>query len=200
MLRIGLTGGIGSGKSTVSKMFAELGVTIIDADRIAHSLTAADSEISQTIIEHFGQEFAQVGTNTIDRKKLRSLVFNDDAARSWLNSVLHPAIRQQMLSQLQHHQTEAYVILSIPLLIENNMQDFVDRILVIDIPEQLQLERASLRDGAKNSDIKTIISKQATRQLRIESADDIIENSGDIENLQQSVLNLHKKYIKNCTY
>lgn len=194
MLTIGLTGGIGSGKSTVAELFAELGVPIIDADRIAHQLTTPDSHAFTAIIKHFGSAIL-TEDGLLDRKKLRALIFADSSERQWLESLLHPLIRKEMLRQLILLKAP-YCILVIPLLTESNTIRFIDRRLIVDLPESLQIERVSLRDHLTADQVRAILNAQSSRAERLATADDIIENTGSVAALKEKVAKLHQQYLK----
>ncbi len=192
MLKIGLTGGIGSGKSAVSKLFSELGVTIIDSDLIAHELTQTGSILTKEIAEYFGKDVIQ--NNKLDRSALRKIIFTDPEAKQWLEKLLHPAIIKKMLLDSEKSNSP-YCIFVIPLLIEGKFQSLVDRILVVDSPIELQIQRTKDRDQKSDSEIKAIINAQSSREEKLAVADDIITNDGSIENLKNAVDLLHKKYL-----
>ncbi|MFQ3237499.1 MAG: dephospho-CoA kinase [Paraglaciecola sp.] len=190
---VGLSGGIGSGKTTISNMFAKLGVQIIDADVIARQVVQPKSPALESIIDRFGPELLDDDGN-LDRRKLRDIVFSQPQAKKWLNALLHPLIRQQMQQQTDQAKS-IYCILSVPLLVENKSYKNVDRVVIVDVPENLQLKRSISRDGASEAQINAILASQATRQQRIEVADDVIDNSGDEEALLAQVNRLHKRYV-----
>lgn len=194
---VGLTGGIGSGKSTIANLFIELGVKIIDADIIAREVVAKGTPLFAEIVNHFGEQIL-TEQKELDRAKLRQIVFNDPHQKTWLNQLLHPAIRQEMLNQLAQNQ-DNYVIWVVPLLIENNLTEFCDRILVVDVLPEIQLLRASARDNSNEETIKNIMASQVSREKRLSYADDIIENNLPLDQnfakLKQQVLELHQKYI-----
>lgn len=193
MLKIGLTGGIGSGKSTVTALFSQLNIPVIDADIIAHQLVQPYQPALLQLQQVFGGAIINTD-NTLDRAYLRDIVFTDKEKKIKLESILHPLIFQQM--QLEYEQQNAaYVILSIPLLIETKMTSFVDRILVIDCPVETQIERVKQRDNISNERILSIISSQATRKQRLSYADDIIDNSNSTSQLAEQVKKLHNQYI-----
>ena len=195
---IGLTGGIGSGKSTVEKMFAELGITVIDADQISHSLSEPGMIGYQAITEHFGADVLQPN-GRIDRRKLRDIIFNNASARNWLEMTLHPLIRHEMLNRAQHSDSP-YCILSIPLLTETMNFEHIDRVLVIDAPEELQIARSCQRDGMSRQQIEKIMQAQNSRAQRLTYADDVIVNDQDIDDLRHEVELLHTCYSKiSCT-
>lgn len=192
VLRIGLTGGIGSGKSTACAIFEALGVPVIDADRIAHQLVQGRGPALAAVHAAFG---AKVITDNgdLDRHYLRELVFNDSQARKKLESILHPLIFDEIRKQLALVD-HPYCIISIPLLVETDAMDKVDRILVIDATEDRRIARAIRRDGGTEQTIKNIINSQATREQRLAVADDVIQNDDDIESLKAQISELHKKY------
>ena len=190
---IGLTGGIGSGKTTVANIFADLGVDIIDADIAARKVVIPQSNALEQISNHFGSQFIQAD-GSLNRPLLRSQIFNHEKDKLWLNNLLHPLIRQTMLDEIQQSQS-SYCLLVAPLLIENNLQSLVDRILVIDIHEEEQIKRAIIRDPSSQEEIIKIIASQVPRQERLKFADDIIDNSkSDLSIIKNIVLKLDKKY------
>ncbi len=195
MLIVGLTGGIGSGKSTVANAFAALSVNIIDADEIAHTLVQPNTAILAAISKQFGDDVL-LADGSLNRAHLREIVFNDRAALTWLESHLHPLIQatiNQRIQQLNSH----YCLVVIPLLIEKKaLQATVDRILIIDCPEALQIKRAKIRDGCNEQMIKAIMQQQASRAERLAQADDIIENNTDLASLEQAVLSQHQRYLQ----
>lgn len=192
VLKIGLTGGIGSGKSTVCKIFSEFGVPVIDADIIAHSLVRPGMPALEEIAKTFGKELIS-NDGTLDRKKIRDQIFANDTERKKLENILHPAVYKEISVQVENINSK-YCIISIPLLIETDASDTVDRILVIDVPRELQLQRASNRDKTNKSDIKLIIDSQISREDRLAAADDIVNNDGNIENLHRQISGLHEYY------
>ncbi|MBM2829298.1 MAG: dephospho-CoA kinase [Gammaproteobacteria bacterium] len=193
--RIGLTGGIGSGKSTICKLFADFGIPVIDADQIAHDLVRPGQPALQAITETFGEEILTDNKGKLDRKRLRELVFQDSDSRKKLEAILHPLVYAEIDEQLTNI-TAPYCIICIPLLIETRATDRVDRVLVIDIQEAIQIQRACQRDNMDVEDIKIIMRAQVSRDLRLKAADDIIHNDGDIVSLQNQVNDLHKRYIR----
>lgn len=191
-LKVGLTGGIGSGKTTASKLFAALDVPVIDADVIARSLLLPGTAASRQVIEALGPDIA-VSNSEVDRSRLRQRVFADEQARKTLESILHPIVRQR-ISDATATLSAAYCIIVIPLLFEAGQQDLVDRILVIDSPRELQIERARQRDHTTADDIQRIIDSQIPAQERLARADDIIRNDNGIEQLQSQVHELDAYY------
>lgn len=201
-LIIGLTGGIGSGKTAVSDYFATLGIDIIDADVISHAITAKGSPILDKLAEAFGRDIIVDGE--LDRSRLRQLVFGDPAKLATLNAITHPAIRTQIKHELDHASTP-YTILSAPLLLESIKGDdkgltaFCDRILVVDVPPDVQIERASQRDGQTADGIRAIMAKQIDRPSRLALADDVVDNSKDLDCLYKQINELHDKYLSLAT-
>ncbi len=193
MLVIGLTGGIGSGKSTVAKLFEDLGVTIIDADIITRDLTCKDQPALKEIVKHFGLDIL-TKDRTLDRAKLRKIIFERVEEKDWLEKLLHPLVRTEMFNQALNA-TSSYCIAVIPLLLETEKNPLINRILVVDAPEELQLARAKTRDQASHDEITAIIKTQLNRQSRLSHADDVIDNSGTLESLKDQVQELHQKYL-----
>ncbi len=194
MFAVGLTGGIGSGKSTVAECFAALGVPVIDTDVVARQLTAPGSEALDAIRTAFGETVRQPD-GTLDRAALRRLIFADAAARHQLEAILHPRIRQrveQALSAL----AAPYALLVIPLLVETGgYQDVLSRVLVVDCPEDLQIARVMARSGLAQDEVKAILAAQATRAERLAAADDVIVNTASPEALCSEVTTLHRRYL-----
>ena len=195
---VGLTGGIGSGKSTIAELFAELGVPIIDADLVARQVVEKGSPLLAEIVAHFGPEIL-LEDGALDRAALREKVFNHESEKQWLNQLLHPAIRHEMLRQLAA-QRMPYCIFMVPLLIENKLTALCQRVLVVDVSEQTQLTRASQRDNNQLPLIKNIMQSQVSRLVRLQHADDVINNDADLSEslpqLKQKVLDLHHHYLQ----
>jgi len=191
---VGLTGGIGSGKSTVADLFVAKGIDIVDADIVAREVVAPNTPGLKAVVACFGEQVLQ-SDGALDRQKLREIVFNEQAAKENLNAILHPLIREEMLNQLLHTQSE-YCLLVAPLLFENKLQSFADLTLAVDVSVNTQLDRTVQRDGGNLATIKGIIAAQISREERIELADDIIDNNQAISQLSQQVNELHKKYIQ----
>lgn len=190
--KVALTGGIASGKTAVSDMFAELGVTVIDADIIAREVVAKGSKALRAIVDHYGKEvLTEMGE--LDRQKLRTRVFSDEQQRQWLNSLLHPLIRNEM-KQLQELAQSAYSISVIPLLYESGQYRDYERVLTVDCPTAIQLERLMERDQSTLEQAQAILDKQATREQRLSIADDVIVNDSDLHSLKQSVIKLDNQY------
>lgn len=192
-LKIGLTGGIGSGKTTVTDLFAELSVPIIDADRISRESVKKGEPAYDKILAVFGSDIIDE-TGELRRDYLRKLIFNDGKLKKQLESIIHPVVRNRIL-EYAGNVNHPYCIISIPLLFESGLQNTVDRILVVDAPEDLQVSRACARDSARPEDIMKIIRYQVDRKERLRQADDIIENNRDINHLRNKVAELNKKYI-----
>lgn len=191
---VGLTGGIGSGKTAASDYFASLGIDIVDADVVARQVVAPGTSALKAIAEHFGEHLIQ-HDGTLDRKALRQIVFDNEQHKRWLNQLLHPLIRRQLLNQLQQA-TSTYVVLVAPLLLENELDQFCQRVLVIDVPEALQIERTVARDQSSSQQVEAIMAAQIPRQQRLQRADDIVSNHGDLNDLQQQLLSLHRHYLR----
>lgn len=193
MVIIGLTGGIGSGKSTVSTLFSELGIVIVDADVAARDVVNPGSATLKKIQAHFGKNIIN-SDGSLNRQILREQVFSNETERHWLEMLLHPLIKQRLQQQLKSA-ASPYAILSSPLLLETDQHQLTQRILVIDVPETLQLERASSRDKTDRTQIKAIMAAQMDRKMRCKHADDIILNDLDTNQLKAKVLSLHQCYL-----
>jgi len=194
MFRVGLTGGIGSGKSTVTKLFAEHGTPIIDTDLIAHQIVMPEGPAYQSVIEAFGHEIL-LSDFTINRKKLASVIFNSKEKKQKLESILHPLIwliTEQQINACDY----PYCIIAVPLLFEGSHQARFNKTLVIDCTEEEQIERIVIRDNRSHDEIIAILKNQISRTERLNLADDIIINSGSLNNLKSEVDKLHQKYIK----
>jgi dephospho-CoA kinase len=193
-LRIGLTGGIASGKSTVTQRFAELGVPVIDADVSARNVVERGKPVLEQVVRRFGPGVLDASGN-LDRPALRALIFSDSASRQALDAILHPLIRADMEQQAATARGP-YLVMSIPLLIEGGRtHDRVDRVLVVDVDEALQLQRVQARDGSSAEQARAILASQAGREARLAAADDVLRNSGTVADLRQAVDRLHEKYL-----
>lgn len=191
---VGLTGGIGSGKSAAAELFEELGVAVVDTDRIAHALTASDGAAMAAIREAFGAGvIAEDGS--LNRPAMRALAFEDPDARKRLEGILHPMIRAE--SDRQCHAAQApYVLLVVPLLIESGTyRGRVQRLCVVDCPEDIQVERVVSRSGLEACQVRAIMAVQARRADRLAAADDVVDNSGDLPQLRRQVASLHRRYL-----
>ena len=199
MLIIGLTGGIGSGKSTVSQFFENLGIPVIDADQLTRELVAPGQPALRAIAKQLGSELINAD-GELDRAQLRERIFADPAQRKTLEAILHPlahaAARQQLTALREAATPPAYVILSVPLLIESGWTDLVQRVLVIDVSPTVQQQRASQRDGLNPGQIDAVIRSQIDRDARLAAADDIIHNDADLPALQTQVETLHRQYLQ----
>ncbi|TDJ67578.1 MAG: dephospho-CoA kinase [Proteobacteria bacterium] len=192
-LVVGLTGGIGSGKSAVCREFERLGVPIVDADVVSREVVALGSIGLKEVVSTFGNGIVNTD-GSIDRDKLRSLVFQDDAKRTALEAILHPKIRERIHVQLAAI-TSSYCIICVPLLVEKDGYQDLDRILVVDCPRELQIARVMERDNLTRNDVEAIMRSQATRQERLRLANDIIDNADRMEDLKISVEAHHKQYM-----
>ena len=194
--KIGLTGGIASGKSTVANLFSDLGVEIIDADEIAHSITSKQGSAYDKIVKHFGNSVLE-DDNELDRKKLRTIIFKNSELRKDLEQIIHPEVHSIINKQTFESQ-EPYQIIVIPLLIETGYQDFVDRVLIIDCSLNTQLERLMNRDNETLESARKIVANQIVRNERLKFADDIIDNEKEISisDLKRKVLQLHETYLE----
>jgi len=195
MLTVGLTGGIGSGKSTVSDLFSNLGVSIIDTDSISHRLLEPDQSGYEMVVAHFGDKLLGKDQQ-IDRRQLRHVVFNDETEKHWLEATLHPIIYRQTQQQIEQLEAAAYVIVVIPLLFETDFRALLDRILVIDCCPKTQIRRLTARDHIDLNLARLMLAQQWTNEARLERADDVIHNGNDLDmDLDQQVAKLHHKYL-----
>ena len=190
---IGLTGGIGSGKTAVSETFEKLGITVVDADLASRVVVEKGKPCLEEIAKHFGDNILNE-SGELNRAKLREIIFNSDSEKSWLESLLHPAIAEQIKDELNASKSP-YTILVSPLLLETNQRDFCDKVLVVDVPIEIQMERTTKRDGVSKDQVKSIIKSQINRDERLQLADEIILNEGSIEDLEMIVRELHEKLI-----
>ncbi|BDY06665.1 dephospho-CoA kinase [Ferrimonas sp. YFM] len=191
-LLIGLTGGIGSGKTTVANLFADRGIELIDADIIAREVVAPGSDGLKAIVDHFGKEMLSRGE--LDRAALRARVFNNPQELQWLNNLIHPLVRTTM-TERGKAAASPYALLVIPLLVENGLQSLVERVLVVDLPEEEQLRRTMSRDSNDRALVEKIMANQASREQRLAAADDRIDNGGNLADLNTQVERLHQHYL-----
>ncbi|WP_318517551.1 dephospho-CoA kinase [Photobacterium leiognathi] len=194
-LVIGLTGGIGSGKTTVANLFADTyGIDIIDADIVAREVVEPDTFGLNAIVEKCGKEIL-LEDGTLNRAKLRDAIFSQPELKTWLNNLLHPLIREKMQQDINQSQSP-YCLLVVPLMVENNLQTMTNRLLVVDVDEQVQIERTQQRDNVSIEQIKNILASQVSREQRLDAADDVITNNGDNKALISQVEQLHLQYLK----
>ncbi|WP_339511503.1 dephospho-CoA kinase [Pseudomonas sp. RL_15y_Pfl2_60] len=190
---LGLTGGIGSGKSAVAQCFIDLGVHLVDADQAARWVVEPGRPALKQITEHFGEAILQAD-GQLDRTALRKLIFQDAEQRRWLEALLHPLINQEIIQYLAQA-TSPYAILVTPLLVETGQHALTQRVLVIDAPETLQIERTLMRDNTSLEQVQAILNAQATRQQRLQIADDVLVNDRDLIWLRSEVERLHTFYL-----
>ena len=189
---IGLTGGIGSGKSAAAKYFTELGIDVIDADAISKNILIKNELAKKIFIAEFGDQY--VNNNEIDREMLRQDIFQDETKRKKLELIIHPIVRDE-ISKFLTSSSSIYKIVMVPLIIETNSTDFYDKIIVVDCESNLQIERASSRDNQSEENIINIMNSQASREDRLEIADFVIVNNSDLEDLRISVIKTHQKIL-----
>lgn len=191
---VGLTGGIASGKTTVADLFHEhFQIEIVDADIVAREVVEPGSEGLNAIAERYGETIL-TAEHTLDRAKLREIIFSTPEEKEWVNGLLHPMIREKMQNQLQAV-SSPYALLVIPLMVENNLQSMADRILVVDVSPETQIRRTMQRDSVPETQVKAILASQADRKQRLAIANDVILNDGDKENLLSQITQLHQKYL-----
>jgi len=194
MLIIGLTGGIGSGKSVASDKFASLGITVVDADVASRTVVEPGMPALQEIESHFGSEIISED-GQLDRAKLREVIASDAEERKWLESVLHPRIGEQVAKEISES-TSPYTLFVAPLLLETNSQEMCARVVVVDVPNDVQVERTAKRDKVPTDQVEQMVSAQMKREKRLEKADDVLLNTGTIEELEKKVEQLHEKYLQ----
>ena len=198
-LVVGLTGGIGSGKSAAADEFARLGATVVDTDAIAHELTGPGGAAVAEVKHQFGSAFVDA-TDAMDRKRMRELVFSDPAQKQRLEALLHPMIRAESTRRIAAavvNRSGPYTLLVVPLLVESpGYRERVGRVLVVDCAQELQVARVRQRSALPEAEIRRIIASQVQRDKRLAAADDVIDNSGTIAAMQQQVRELHENYLK----
>jgi len=195
MAVIGLTGGIGSGKSTVARLFGDMGVHWVDADDVAREVVEPGTPALVRIAEHFGEGIL-TSEGALDRGQLRGIVFEEPEERVWLESLLHPIIREELIRQLNPENYQLpYVLLVSPLLLETDQHELVDRIIVIDVPKAVQLERTMARDTNSREQVERIITAQIPREDRLARADEVIDNDRPLEDVTRQVRELHERLL-----
>ncbi|MCG1033629.1 dephospho-CoA kinase [Bacillus amyloliquefaciens] len=190
---VALTGGIGSGKSTVAEAFSRLGITIIDADILARQVVEPGTPALRAIADHFGSDIIEPD-GTLNRRMLRERIFTHPEEKAWLNALLHPLIQQETQKQIAHA-TSPYVLWVVPLLVENNLHDKADRVLVVDVSPATQIQRTIARDNVGREHAEKILAAQATREARLAVADDVIDNNGSPDAIASDVARLHQQYL-----
>ena len=192
---VGLTGGIGSGKSTVARLFGKLGVHWVDADDVAREVVEPGTPALKRIAKHFGEHIL-TSEGALDRAQLRGIVFQQPEERAWLESLLHPIIREELIRQLSPQNYEPpYVLLVSPLLLETDQHELVDRIIVIDVPKDVQLERTMARDTNTREQVERIIATQMSREDRLARADEVIDNDRPLDDVTRQVRELHERLL-----
>jgi dephospho-CoA kinase len=194
MLIIGLTGGIGSGKSVASDKFKSLGITVVDADVASRTVVEPGKPALKEIEDHFSSAII-TAEGKLDRNKLREIIATDPEERKWLESVLHPKIGEQITKEISES-TSVYTLFVAPLLLETNSQERCARVVVVDVPKEVQIRRTAKRDKVSPNQVEQMVAVQMEREKRLKKADDVLLNSGTIEDLEKQVEELHKKYIK----
>ncbi|WP_125780900.1 dephospho-CoA kinase [Pseudoalteromonas rubra] len=191
---LGLTGGIGAGKTTVSDYLNQKGICVVDADVVAREVVEPGSQGLEAIVAHFGKQLL-TGEGQLDRQALRAIIFADEDEKNWLNSLLHPMIRTQLLAQLAQADSD-YVILSAPLLFENTLDKYCDKTLLVDVPVEVQIARTCARDNAHQQQVEQIIAAQMSRADKRAKADFILDNNQPLEAMQAQLAALHKSFLQ----
>ena len=192
-MRVGVTGGIGSGKTALTDWLSEQGIVIVDADRVAREVVQPGTPALKAIIDAFGEQYLTQDGN-LDRAAMRQLVFGDEEKRLLLESITHPQIREALWDQLQRADS-AYVVLSSPLLLESGQSEMVDVSVVVDVPEEMQIQRTMARDANDKALVEKIMAAQMRRQKRLQLADIVVDNSGDLSALHDKVALLHETLL-----
>ncbi|WP_319782398.1 dephospho-CoA kinase [Oceanisphaera sp. IT1-181] len=191
---VGVTGGIGSGKSTVADLFAELGIVVVDADVIAREVVAPGEPVLDAIGAYFGPEVI-AADGSLNRALMRERIFENAAYRHWLEALLHPLIRERMITECQNARS-AYCLLVVPLLVENKLTDLCQRVLVVDVAESTQIARTTQRDNIAAAQVEAMMATQASREQRLNAADDVLDNNdSDLTQIKAAVLQLHQQYL-----
>lgn len=191
---VGLTGNIASGKSTVAEFFSELGVDVINADRISKELTSKNTPYYQSILSHFGASVV-LGNGDLDRRRLRDIVFSDNKERLWLENLLHPAIRKKIEDKIKEC-TSPYCLIEIPLLFNKKHYPYLQKVLLVTAPLESQLDRVIKRDNCSREQALDILATQPSLKQRMEAADDVLNNESGLIELKAKVNELHKKYLE----
>lgn len=191
---VALTGGIGSGKSTVANAFAQLGIQVVDADIIARQVVEPGSPALEAIVDHFGPQMLS-SKGELNRRLLRERIFDNENEKAWLNALLHPLIQQETQRQIAQA-TSPYVIWVVPLLVENQLQHRANRVLVVDVSRETQRQRTILRDNVSPELTEKILAAQATREARLAVANDVIDNNGAPDAIASDVARLHARYLQ----
>jgi dephospho-CoA kinase len=192
---VGITGGIGSGKTAATDRFIKLGVDVVDADLMSREVVKPGTRALIAIADHYGAERVLLPDGSLNRRALREIVFADASQKKWLENLLHPLIREEIVQRLQRCKPP-YCLLSSPLLLETDQHKLCDRVLLIDAPETLQLSRTSARDNTSEDAVKTIMASQFSREQRLAAADDIIVNDADLAALYAAVDRQHQLYLE----
>ena len=190
---VGLTGGIGSGKSVAGDFFIELGIDVIDADHVSKNILDDNESAKKLFLEHFGEKFIDK-SNNVDRALLRDEIFKNEDKKEVLESIIHPLVREEILNFIENSNS-VYKIIMVPLIYETNSQDFYDKIVVVDCKEENQIIRASKRDNKTKNDIINIMKNQATSDERISIADEVIKNDSSLDDLKKQVIKVHQKLL-----
>ncbi|MGY0218297.1 dephospho-CoA kinase [Endozoicomonadaceae bacterium StTr2] len=193
---VGITGGIGSGKSAVTRYLETKGIAVVDADLAARVIVEPGRPVLEQLQKRYGDEIL-LSDGNLNRPWLREKIFGDSDERKWVESVMHPEIRNEILRQLDDADSPYKVLVS-PLLLETSQHEMVDRVLVVDVPESVQIERTTQRDSVPATQVEAILKAQTSRQNRLDKADDVVDNSLDLPALHQQVDKLHEKYLKLC--
>lgn len=193
MFIVGVSGGIGSGKTTVTDMFADKGITVVDADTISRSCVAVGSPALSQLVTHFSNRIL-LADGGLNRAKLRDIIFKSPMEKNVVESIIHPLVRNEIHAQLQSS-SSAYTLLSSPLLLETQQAALSNRILIVDVPVDLQISRTLIRDKIDKDQVNRIIATQSNRQFKLEKADDVIDNSQTLDHTRQQVTQLHERYL-----
>ena len=190
---VGLTGGIGSGKSVAGDFFIELGIDVIDADHVSKNILDDNESAKKLFLEHFGEKFIDKNNN-VDRALLRDEIFKNEDKKEALESIIHPLVREEIFNFIENSNS-VYKIIMVPLIYETNSQDFYDKIVVVDCKEENQIIRASKRDNKTKNDIINIMKNQASSNERMSIADEVIKNDSSLDDLKKQVIKVHQKLL-----